>query len=86
MAMHVVIFEAPIKEGQMGEFCTFLKGPFGLHLTRGTMGCRALRCSIKDDTLVFYSEWIAEKDHEAYMAMRNTPGHAGFENGEFAAS
>ena len=85
-AMHVVILEIPIKEGLMGEFCAFLKGPYGLHLTRGSVGCRTLRCSIKDDTMVFYEEWLTEKDQQAYMAMRNAPGHAGFEKGVFVAS
>jgi len=86
IVMHVAILEIPIKEGLMGEFCAFMKGEFGLHLTRGSVGCRTVRCSIKDDVFCIYEEWLTEKDQEAYMAMRNTPGHAGFENGVFAAS
>ncbi|KAJ1468995.1 hypothetical protein T484DRAFT_1853393 [Baffinella frigidus] len=81
MVMHVVVAEFPIKEGMMGEFCDFMKGPFGLDVTRGAKGCRAVKGYTKDNTFGAYEEWLTEADQGAYMGMRAAPGHAGFENG-----
>ncbi|KAJ1468994.1 hypothetical protein T484DRAFT_1853378 [Baffinella frigidus] len=81
MVMHVVVAEFPIKEGMMGEFCDFMKGPFGFDVTCGSKGCRTIKCYTKDNSMGLYEEWLTEEDHKAYLEMRSQPGHAGFEKG-----
>ena len=84
--MFVVIAEFPIKEGMMDEFCTFMKGPFGVIVTRSSKGCRLIKCFTKDNIFGAYEEWLSEADQQAYLAMRGEPGHAGYENGACADS